>query len=360
MPGNTKWVCSVSSSNSNSLATNINTRALILSLLIRGGVEQNPGPEKWQQVSSKKKAPQQADKKVINSLDPTRRLLVEKGAAVVKDGRFYLVPTRPVGADEKCFRCNKTGHYAATCRAAQKQEQPQQKPKLQQQQRQQQEPEKKGYAAALMSDRRAGQLIVDRVITLPAFSGESPQALFFAVSRYSEKVVIMGEEERERESLVNAFMTLPIFRQACPFGCGSFVFRPQMAKHIRGHLENARGYMAILEASERNTRQDALFTTFNQELQEMATTFQEKRLAILEKIALQTKRREEKKMRRAAEKSPQGAEVTPHKKPRQETPPPTPKRATKPATEAEDASPEDGLCTAVAISKLLREIGTRP
>ena len=84
-------------------------------------------------------------------------------------------------------------------------------------------------------------------------SGESSQALFFAVSRYSEKVVIMGEEERERESLVNAFMTLPIFRQACPFGCGRFVFRPKMAKHIRGHLENARGHMAILETPDSET-----------------------------------------------------------------------------------------------------------
>ena len=206
-------------------------------LLLRGGVEKNPGPGRgsggWKTVSSSKKS---SNNKKSNSKNSNS---INGSGCFLCGGDGHRAASCQRGPERRCFSCGSTKHLAAGCPKDQ-QQQKQHARQKQQQQKQQQKPDKQQQ----QQQRTHGSWAKSRLPSGPELRLEAERCLSLAS--------LLEEEEHLRASLAAAFFGGGAFRAVCGW-CGSLVPRPSLAQHMREHVAMAqRAFMAV----ERTTRSE--------------------------------------------------------------------------------------------------------
>ena len=230
------------------------SRALVLLLLLIGGVEPNPGPPKPQQSSR-------------GSL-PT----------VEREGHKCVLLPWGAKAEDACFRCGAKGHHAASCASGKKdlwkiwktkpvrqklpnqdgkpmQQQQQQAKGKTQQQKLQQQPQRKTAQPQRQQDSWAARVQGERpsATTSPAAEWLAyPDMLMCFGQVLCTKAMFAAEEDTAFRALCASFSEADVLLCVCPFGCPDAVFRPFLREHVAGHHEQARRNLLALETVRRD------------------------------------------------------------------------------------------------------------
>ena len=312
---------SITSSNSSSRNSPRGIASVVRLLLLRAGIERNPGPRNdWKVAGPGKKAP----------LTPTAAVQVAQGHAVVREGRTYKTPQAPVRRDEVCFRCGKLGHYAANCRAA-----ADKLPSTREATRSTPTTAPATTAPATTPTAQPKKWLSKEVApTMPCRLLLDPTTLTVEINERRALQILLQDQQREMAALQARFLErhFLIGMRVCPFGCGELVFALDVELHVARHLESARTRLTECIVIARGEAEHRLLQEFGTD--ELFSRRQTEWFAALDKIVA-------KEARKAA------AQVTAAvKRDRKED-----------EEEAHQAPVSSGICAADSLCALLSSVG---
>ncbi len=351
-------------------------------LLIRGGVEENPGPAaaKWQVVNAtqrqqrrgqqhkqhqhqhqqQQRQPQPEAQQQQRQQQPEAQHPLASPIRVV-DGVKCRVPLRQVGADEVCWRCGRPGHYAANCSQADRaRSTPPGAPGT--------------WATVVVGNalpRQGNWISRTGLCDVPAWvlRVQGEQLLDFST--------LVEEQDSAWAALSSAFFAVEATRLSClpcPWGCGQQVPAWQRPQHLLAHAQVARdAYMRSAIAMHKEAWKNILqlhsegpdpkvMASWAEKKDHITSKDETKRLLknINERQQLENKpkqghQRNDKMAKRELGKAPKRSRIDLSHTP-QETPPPTPP-PTPPGTPAatpratHNEEDEEGICVAKALAE---------
>ena len=312
---------SITSSNSSSRNSPRGIASVVRLLLLRAGIERNPGPRNdWKVAGPGKKAP----------LTPTAAVQVAQGHAVVREGRTYKTPQAPVRRDEVCFRCGKLGHYAANCRAA-----ADKLPSTREATRSTPTTAPATTAPATTPTAQPKKWLSKEVApTMPCRLLLDPTTLTVEINERRALQILLQDQQREMAALQARFLErhFLIGMRVCPFGCGELVFALDVELHVARHLESARTRLTECIVIARGEAEHRLLQEFGTD--ELFSRRQTEWFAALDKIVAKEARKAAAQVTAAVKRDRKDDEE-----------------------EAHQAPVSSGICAADSLCALLSSVG---